>query len=136
MNQGLAYEIAAVMPVAFATGLFVSLCTIQMPDGTLGDTGAPSGTFVNVMGMVNIPCMDAPPSPGHIAATEVKALEEIAANAPRHILLNAYFAQLASPNGVPDGWQAIIDGVVYDLLGAEADSQTQMTRLDVRLLLV
>ena len=143
MNQSLLPEIVQVLPTAYATGLFGdALCTIQMPDGQLGDTGAPSGNFVNVTGLIDIPCMDAPPAPNRVAATEMKDLAEIAANAPRHVLLNGYFQVLDSPSGVPEGWQAVIERpigttpVVYDLLGAESDSQAQMTRLDVRLLLV
>jgi hypothetical protein len=143
MNQALLPEIVQVVPTAYATGLFGdALCTIQMPDGTLGATGAPSGNYIDVEGLVAIACLDAPPSPNKIAATEMKALEEIAANAPRHILLNGYFEQLDAPSGVPDGWIAVIERpigstpVLFDLLGAESDSQCQMTRLDVRLLLV
>ena len=40
-----AFDLQTVMPEAYTTGLFNNaLITIQAPDGTLGATGAPSGT--------------------------------------------------------------------------------------------
>ena len=134
MNQSLAPDIAAVMPQAVATGLFVSLATFQAPDGTLDAAGAPSGNFVNVSGLVNIPCMDAPMSEARLQATEVKAMDEIAASAIRHVLLNGFYPQLVGFPNAPDlGWRVIVDGIVWDLLGAEADSQSVMTRISMRL---
>jgi hypothetical protein len=133
--QGLAYEIAAVMPAAIATGLFASLCTIQQLTGAYGPSGAPVQTWENVAGLVNIPCMDEPPSEGRIQATEVKDLAEIMSLNLRHILLSGYFGQLFDNTG----WRAVIteaDGVTvnnYDILGAESDSQGTMTRLEVRI---
>lgn len=135
MNQGLAYEIAAVMPAATLTGLFSSLCTIQQPDGALIGAGQPSGTFTNVAGLVNIPCVDAPPSIARVQATEVKAIAEIMSIGLRHILLNGYYANIIGGNlsATGLGWRAIVDGITYDILGAEADSQLTQTRLDLRL---
>lgn len=131
MNQGLmAYSIAAVMPAALATGLFVSLCTIQQPDGALIDAGQPSGNFVNVAGLVNLKCMDAPASDIRVQATEHKSVENIQNFSPMHVLLQGYYPQIET--GVGKGWRALIDGVALDILGVESDSQRQMTRMEVR----
>jgi hypothetical protein len=133
MNQGLAYEVASVMPVAVATGLFISLCTLSAPDGNFGPSGAPSNTYAPVSGLVNIPCMDSVPSIARVQATEVKELEDIMSKGYRHILLDGYYPE-ASPDGqIPTNWLATIDGVVYDLLGVEHDSQNTQTRLELEL---
>ena len=120
--------IPGAMKNANASPLFPSLCTIQYPDGLLVDAGQPSGNYVIVL--ANIPCTAPPMSSARIMATEVKDLEDIQAFAPRHVLLNGYYPLIVAE--VSDGWQAVIDGIVFDLLGAESDSQHQMTRLGVR----
>lgn len=119
-----------VMVAANLTGLFISLCTIQQPDGVLIDAGQPSGNYANVAGLVNIPCSAPPVSSVRLQATEVRAADDIQAFAPRHVLLNGFYPSIQQ--GVADGWIAVIDGVVYTLMGAENDSQSQMTRLMVR----
>jgi hypothetical protein len=130
-NQNLlGYTLPEVMPAAIATGLFVSLCTIQQPDGVLIDAGQPSGNYINVAGLVNIPCMAPPMSEARLQATEIRAMDDIEAFAPLHVLLNAWYPQIKE--GVSQGWIAVVDGVVLTLLGAESDSQMQMTRLAVR----
>jgi hypothetical protein len=126
-----------VMPRAITTGLFDSTVTIQQPDGNYGPTGAPSGTYTNVIGLVGILAMDAPPSVARVQATEVKALAEIMAKQLRHVLLNGYFPQIAA--GVATGWRAIVTRtstgapITYDILGAEVDSQSTQTRLELQL---
>jgi len=126
-----------VMPRAASSGFFDSTCTIQAPDGNSGPGGAPSGTYADVAGLVGVLCMDAPPSVARVQATEVKALAEIMAKQMRHVLLNGYFPQIAA--GVATGWRAIVTriagstSIVYDILGAEVDSQSTQTRLDLQL---
>ena len=127
MNQGIQYEISQVMPQAYAIGLFVSLCTIQRPSGNLDAAGYPDGAWANVAGLVNIPCMDAPPSQARVQSTEIKGLAETLAVAPRHVLLNGYF-----PAIVPQD-RAVVDSVVFDVLGSESDSQSGQTRMELRL---
>ena len=85
----------------------------------------------HVAGLVNIACMDTPPSEIRIQSTELKDLEEILATRLKHILLDGYYYQIEL--GVPLGWRAVIDGVAFDLLGAESDSQAQQTRMEVKL---
>ncbi len=71
MYQGLAFELNAVMPAALETGLFTTtLCTVQLPSGNIGPSGAPDGTFVDLTGVVDIQCMSAPPSSARIQATD------------------------------------------------------------------
>ena len=120
-----------VMPAAERSGLMVSMCTIQEPDANYGPSGAPSGTYTNVPGLINIAAMDAPPSTARVQATEVKALAEIMSKGMRHMLLAGYFPQIVA--GVATGWRALVDGTVYDILGAEVDSQSAQTRLELQL---
>jgi hypothetical protein len=129
-QQSIAAGVAAVMPQALATGLFVSRCTIQQPDGNLIQAGQPSGTFVNVAGLVNIPCMAPPESSVRVTASEVKSIDNIQAFSELHILLNGYYPQIQQ--GVVNGWHAVVDGSALDILGTESDSQSQMTRMVVR----
>jgi len=65
-----------------------------------------------------------------IQATEVRALAEIMDKGLRHCLLNDYYPAITA-----DLW-ALVDGVTYDILGVEHDSQKQMTRLQLQLVTV
>jgi len=127
MYQGLHYDITAVMQEALATGLFVSTVTIQEPDGVLVGSGQPSGNWVDVAGLVNITAINAPISDSKILADEMKTLEETMAVNLRHVLLDGYYPQIAPYQ------RAFMDGVGWDIIGAEADSQSQMTRLHLKL---
>jgi hypothetical protein len=139
MYQGLSYEIEQVMPQAIATGLFVSLCTIQNPDGTLDASGAPTGNFVPIPGLVAIPCTAPPTSDARIQATEAKSLDEILSFQLHHVLLNGYYEPLFPP--VPrTALQALIapasdptNTEAFEVMGFESDSQYQMTRIELRL---
>ncbi len=141
MIQGLQYEVTQVMPTAVDTGLFVSLATFQSSDAADFPDGFYSGDYQDVPGLVNIPCMAPPESEGSIQATEVKALADIVGSELHHVLLNGYYA--TADMGWRQGWILLIgdndgsgnliNGVQYDVLGVEADSQKQMTRVRVRL---
>ena len=126
-----------IMPQVAVAGLFPSLCTAQKPSGNIVN-GAPDNTFIDVIGLIDIPCMDAVLAPGNIEATEARELEEIMSKSYRHITLNKsypafYTDGLGGPGGQQLGWRVIVDGVVYDLLGAEPDSFTTQTRLKCQL---
>jgi len=141
MNQNLlVYAIDYVMTAARASGLFSNLFTALTPDGTFGDTGAPSGNYVAVSGLENIACKAAVETA--IEATEVRALEEITASELHHVTLDAYYPAL------DDGWrgeglnatgawicQVQWAGVWYrfNIIGVESDSETQMTRVRIKL---
>lgn len=136
MYQGLGLDIAAVMPQALATGLFVSLCTIRKPDDVFGESGAPSGTYVDVPGLTNIKCMMAPDSVDRfsIEADETKKASQIESDSWFHVLLERFVEELGpDTNWGNDGWVAVVDGQQYDLIGAENDSQFTQTRLSLRL---
>ncbi len=133
MNQDiLQAAIDQVMPTAVATGLFISVCSISAPTPA---SGAISGVYSPVSGLQNIPCIDAPEtfSDTSLSVTELKALDQTASTALRHVLLDNYYDQLSPSSNWGDlGWRATVDGVDYDILGAENDSQQQMTRLKLR----
>ena len=131
MYQGLTYELAQVMPEAVATGLFSSLFTAQQPSGVLDATGAPNGVWVPIAGLVNIACTAPPPSTARIQATEVRDLQEILSLQMKHVLLQGYYPSLMSASD--KNWNALIDGIAYDIMGAESDSQKEMTRVEVRI---
>ncbi len=130
MNQSLQPAIDNVMRAALATGLFVSRATFQaLTQQVVG--GLPQDVYTNVPGMVNVRCMDAPLAPGTISALEAKALAEIESKGIRHVALDGYYPAVIT--GWPAGWLCIVDGVQYDILGAEADSQTTQTRVKLQL---
>ena len=131
MQQTIDYAVSQIMPQAQLAGTFTSLATFQSLDGGQGPTGNPPGTYTNVAGLVNIPCMDAPPSIARVQATEVKAVSEIMSKGMRHVLLDRCFPDAI--NWSSYGYRCIVDGVTYDLLGAENDSQLTQTRLDMQL---
>jgi hypothetical protein len=130
LNQSLGYEFLAVVPEVLATGLCDSLCNINLPDGVLIDAGQPSGNWVAVAGLQNLVVISAPMSEARIQAMENKSEDEIQTFAPRHVWLAGYYPQIEGLT--VQGAQAVIDGTQFDLLGAEADSQFQTTRLSVR----
>ena len=129
MTQGFDYEIENVMAEVADTGLFVSLCTLQEPSGTFTASGAPDGLYVDVPGLVGIPCM-APP----INAGETRTLAEIEASDMQRVLLDGYYPTVDA--GWRNGWRAVVDGVAYDLAGVRSDSQSMMTELTVKLVTV
>lgn len=134
MYQGLAFDIANIMVEAVASGLFTSTCTIQEPAGTFNDAGAPTGDYTPVSGMSNILCMDAPMNIETPSAGEDKSINQQLSTQPRHILLSAAYPAIAEHGD----WQAVIteatgEVLVYDILGAETDSQATQTRISGRL---
>jgi hypothetical protein len=123
--------IGDVMARALATGLFVSTCMFEAPDGLLTDAGQPSGNFATVAGLEAIRCMAMPMSQTGILANEMKGLKDVMASAPRHVLLDGWYPQIEG--GVANGWRAVIDDITFDVMGSESDSQGQMTRISVKL---
>lgn len=123
MNQTLitAADLDGVMAAALATGLLSSLCTIQQPDGLFGPSGAPSGTYADVSGLVGIRCQAAPI--GVLSGTEQRIPPEILSRQPTHVLLESYYPQITTK------MIAIVDSIRYDISAVEHDSQGRMTRL-------
>ena len=135
MNQAaLNVAIAGIPTAVYETGLFPSLATMQAPSSTPGPTGNPVNAFTNVSGLINLPCQDAPPSMARVQATEVKAVAEIMSKGMRHVTLMGYFED--APNWSSYGYRCVVDGVVYDLLGAENSSLNMNTRMDLQIVTV
>jgi len=136
--QGIEGDIQQVAVEFAISGLPVSLCSIQKPDGNTGPSGAPSRTYVAVPGLQNLVCMDAPLSPGGITAMEQRFAGEVESTQFRHLTFTAYYPLLSpSTNWGNVGWQAVCvneqgQTVTYDIMGAENDSHGTMTRLKVR----
>jgi len=139
VNQAaITLAIQGVMPAAIATGLFVSLFTAMEPVPTIGPTGAVEFDYTAVAGLTDIDCTAPPESSGSIVATEARELEEIVASELHHVLLAGYFPTLDAgwrgENSDGKGaWIALIDGFNYEISGVESDSQSQMTRVRVKL---
>lgn len=136
MYQGQGYEIDAVMPAALDTGLFVSLVTIQQPtgeqtaDGSPAMTGGDSGDgWDNVAGLIDLVAMNAPEAEARIRAKTDRAIEYIEGFQFRHLLLGGYYPQIEQF----DNWRAIVDGVAWDAVGVESDSQNTQTRILLQL---
>lgn len=127
-------SIPNVMARAVATGLFVSICTIKAPTGGVTGAGQPTGLYVAIAELSNIACMAPPQSTGHIEADETKTEESIMSGNYDHVLLDGYYGQAVTgfPSGFDSTCQANVDGLDYDILGVEHDSQSQMTRMLVR----
>jgi hypothetical protein len=123
-----------VMRRAVASGLFVSLASFAAPDLTQGPTGNPTGAYTPVAGLQNIPCVNAPQSDIRVSSDEVRSVTDIQAGRYRHVLLNGYYPAVIA--GWPQGWRVTIDGVLWDLTGAEADSQSVQTRLKLQLVTI
>lgn len=142
MNQGLGYEIAQTMPLAYATGLFASSATFLQPVQTQGPTGNPiAGAPTPISGLIAIPAVNAPRSIIAVSSDETRELPHIESKRERHMLLKGYYPVLDTgfSQGAGMGWQVQITDPggnvnVYDFLGGEGDSQSQMTR--VRMILV
>ncbi len=128
MNQTTAYDIASVMVAVRATGLLTSLATFQAQSGSTGPTGFPLNVYAPVVGLIDIACMDAPLGTGEgFSVDEAKAQPQILSRGERHILLDAFYP--AAADVWRGGGNIVIDGVTYDLLGVESDSQRQQTRV-------
>jgi hypothetical protein len=130
MNQDLTYEIEQVMPLAVESGLFVSMATILSPSVTQGPTGNTTSEFTAIDGLTDIQCMNAPLSEARISSTEMKDVSRVIAAGMRHVLLASFFPNCKEWNEL--GYACTVDGVLYDIIGAEADSQEIMTRLHLQ----
>lgn len=144
MNQSLSSYAAGIMPAYLLSGLPRSLCTIQAPANdagvpTIGDLGVPDGTYANIAGLVDIVCQDAPEGfGGSLQSKEIKTPSSVSSIERRHVLLAGWYPQIAQEsNWGTIGWRASITGpdnasLVYDIIGAESDSQGIMTRLSLQ----
>lgn len=130
MNLTTSSLIAGVMPIYRKSGLAISTCDIQEPLGTFDASGAPTGGYVPVAGLQGIQCQSAPDSNSGFKGGETKTPAEILGVQMRHVLLADYYPQIPEEN---NNWQAIIDGVTWDIVSAESDSQHTQTRLELKI---
>jgi len=109
-------------------GLFVSTCTIQTPSQAPDALGqANLTTWTDLAGHVSIPCMSAPltiqrPS----TSDEIKMPGYTADKDDFHVLIDGYYPL------IKQRYRAVIDGIALDIMGAESDSQSIMTRMACR----
>lgn len=139
MYQGTALDLTAVANAGFVAGITASTCTIMQPDGNLSSTGGPSGTYVNVSGLVGISCLDYPGTTGSAAvANEVNTINWIESFSYRIVLLQGFYEQLSpDTNWGNTGWIAEITGPTgnartYDIRGAGCDNNQTQTWLKLR----
>ena len=110
-------------------GLFeAATCTIKQRTGAVSALGQVNMQgYTPIVGLENIPCMFAiqrpfMPNQGATARTP----EQFDTQTQFHILLNGYYPQILQQN------LANVDGVDYEIMAVESDSQQQMTRLGCR----
>jgi hypothetical protein len=134
MNQQTSIDVSGVMDAALATGLFVSVCTIQAPPDTVNAQGGQNlnpADFVDISAeLTNIPCMQAVMTLERPdVQDETKLGRYTKERNVSHILLFGYFPQILQR------YQAVIDGVPHDILAVEWSSQKtvgKQTRLAVQ----
>lgn len=133
MNQVASIDVSGVMDAALATGLFVSLCTIQAPPGTVNAQGGQNlnpADYIDVAGLTDIPCMQAVMTVIRPDVTdETKLGRYTKERNVSHVLLYGYFPEIEQRH------QAVIDGVPNDILAVEWSSQKtigKQTRLAVQ----
>lgn len=137
--QGLAYQFAALQETVEEYGLYVSVCTVNMANNTPDALGQVDLSFTNPANYTaivsNIPCMRAPSSTSRVQATENKGIEITEASNIFHVLLDGWFPQIPEAIDNRAQLQAVIDGRVHEVLGAESSSQlaaANQTRIQVR----
>lgn len=132
MNQSLAYEVSAVMPAAAVTGLQDSLATFQTLSNVVDSSGQVDLTnWVNVAGLVNIPCQLAVMSvmrPNQGATVRGETGFDISGQ--RILELNGYYS--ASDIRTGKDFRVIVDSQIYEVMEVTFDSQKQLTRCAVR----
>lgn len=134
MNQAL-IDVSQVMPLAVATGLFISLATVQQATNTLDATGQVDLTdsgFATIAGCANIACMRAPLSFNSPTANEQDTPEKEATDNQFHLLLDDYYPQIPEAAESVGDLRVIIDGITHTVDGVEFDSQKTQTRIHCR----
>ena len=122
-----------------ALQLFPSRITVNMANNTPDAVGQVDLSFTNPANYTalveNVPCMRAPASMARILAGETKGTSLTEALNVFHVLLDGYFPQIPEAIRNRAQLQAVIDGVIHEVLGTESSSQLAaagQTRLQVR----
>ena len=128
MRQGIFWDPTEPLALVNDAGLFISLCTIQERTGAVNSMGqVDMTTWVNVSGLVNLPCMmsvQVPLRPD--ASAQTRRVEEIDSLGHRHVLIDGWYPQILQSQ------TAVIDSARYEIFAVESDSQKTQTRLAVR----
>jgi len=129
MNQTIQPDLTAIEAAIVDAGLYPCLCTIMIPDGNFGPSGAPSGAYVAEDELSDIPCAIAPLG-SRVQPTELKEMTEIMSKNPLQIRLSGYYPQIRSGNRAHITFASGIEGD-YEVFGVESDSLAQFTRIAV-----
>lgn len=99
---------------------YLSTCTIQAATDTAGSTGEITQVWADVAGLVSLPCNIAP-----VSISERRGTERTVELGTHKVYLQAYYATVTAMQ------HAIVDGVTYNILSVEQDSQSAVTVLRV-----
>ena len=111
------------MFTSLAPAFYPSLLTIQATTETRSATGAVINTWANVAGMVTVACRLAPAS-----ARETRAANQV-------LTVDTWTCDVAQAlAGVTTKQRALVDTVVYDVIGVEYDGENprHSTRLTLK----
>ncbi len=129
MNQSNNLELSSVLDVVRANGLFVSLVTIRQPPAVLlplNQVDLDPAAFTPVAGLENLRCMKSPLQYGIPREYERRRVNYIEESEHYHVLIDGYYPAIQQRQ------QALVDGLPYDILTVESDSQRVMTRLAIQ----
>ncbi len=140
MYQALAYDLQQALKTVEQAFVFVSLCSITRRPSSGGQPVVSSSGWVDtnptdyttVAGLQNIPCMLAMHSTFRAdASATVRTPTEYTEKGDRTVLLDGWFG-LTYTNPILQRDLATVDGIVYEIMAVEDDSQHILTRLAVR----
>jgi hypothetical protein len=136
MNQGLAYEVAAVMPAAVNTDLMSSTVTFYMRpvqgDGeptvdALGQPDNANADYTAITSLSGIVCQLSVLKPMRPDVTEITKTQIQTEDRPEfELLLSSYYPTVLAQ------YLANVDGTFYQVMAVESDSQQQVTRCALR----
>lgn len=139
MLQDFSREFAAIPGIVVDAGLTQFVCDIQKPNGTVGPSGAPSYNWAAIPELSGLVAMAAPLSAARISTGEKKETDQVLNTANKHVWLAGYYPEIAQFKQLFDlrcmmysEGQDVNSGIPYDVIGAESDSQSIMTRMELR----
>lgn len=117
------------MPAVAAEGLFNSLCTIKQRTNTVSALGQTNMLgYEPIADLTDIACRFAPQSPGAPPQGDTTRMQQqFDTRSLFHVLLDGYFPEIEQQ------YLANLNGVDYEIMSVEADSNFEMTRLAVRI---
>jgi hypothetical protein len=128
LNQSLTYEFEGVIPAVQETLPANGLCTIKARSGVVSSLGQVSmQNYVPIASLTDLECTIAAqqpsaPNQGDVVRTPI----QFDTKTLYHILIYGYYPQIIQAN------LANVNGIDYQIMAVESDSQSQMTRLAAR----